>query len=297
MTITNPQLSRYRNGGYQVSLYADGTKTREKLSDAPARFAENIDIKITDYCDAGCPMCHESSTRAGLHGNLDYDFLLSIPSGTEVAIGGGNPLSHPGLPRFLRELKELGVIPNITINQIHLTDAVVDQLLDWTEQGMIYGTGISLVRPQADFAARIRRLPHAVLHVINGYHRFAEVMKLGNQGMRVLVLGYKTWGRGVDYHTQNVQALQEDWYENFYALFTAFDVVSFDNLAIEQLNLRRILTDKEWEQFYMGDDGNFTFYLDLVKGQFAQNSFSPKRYDVRPFRDVAQMFNHVRSAQ
>ena len=41
------------------------------------------------------------------------------------------------------------------------------------------------------------------------------------------------------------QMIDESW----------FEVLSFDNLALEQLGIKEILPQETWEQFYMGDDG------------------------------------------
>ena len=70
-------LQKYKNGNYTVFLYTDGTK--EKITEEEyfkAEFPDSIDLKITNYCDANCPMCHEKSTRNGKHGNLFEPFLL-----------------------------------------------------------------------------------------------------------------------------------------------------------------------------------------------------------------------------
>ena len=49
----NPSLSSllgsYRNGGYQVELYADGTKVRQEVDAAlPPKLPEQLDLKVTD---------------------------------------------------------------------------------------------------------------------------------------------------------------------------------------------------------------------------------------------------------
>jgi hypothetical protein len=49
-------------------------------------------------------------------------------------------------------------------------------------------------------------------------------------------------------------------------------IISFDNLAIEQLNVRRLFTNKGWDKFYMGDDFTFTMYIDAVKQHYAPTS-------------------------
>ena len=54
-------------------------------------------------------------------------------------------------------------------------------------------------------------------------------------------------------------------------------ILSFDNLAIEQLNIKRLFTDQGWNDFYMGDDFSFTMYIDAVKQEYAQTSRSKKR--------------------
>jgi len=58
-------LHSYQNGNTLVNLYNDGTKTREYEGEPKPVFPESIDVKITNYCDAGCTFCHEKSTRLG----------------------------------------------------------------------------------------------------------------------------------------------------------------------------------------------------------------------------------------
>ena len=71
-----------------------------------------------------------------------------------------------------------------------------------------------------------------------------------------------------------------------------FKVVSFDNLAIKQLDVKNILTDNEWQEFYQGDDGTMTMYVDGVKQQFAMTSTSPTRYDL--LDNIDDMFKIVK---
>ena len=103
--MTKQLLQKYENGNYTVFLYTDGTK--EKITQEEcfkAEFPDSIDLKISNYCDANCPMCHENSGTHGLHADLNASFLSSLPAGIELAIGGGNPLSHPDLIPFLKRI-------------------------------------------------------------------------------------------------------------------------------------------------------------------------------------------------
>lgn len=56
-------LGRYINGNFRTTILSDGTKIRETEDDEfIPDHVENMDIKITNYCDMGCPFCHEGST-------------------------------------------------------------------------------------------------------------------------------------------------------------------------------------------------------------------------------------------
>ena len=70
-------------------------------------------------------------------------------------------------------------------------------------------------------------------------------------------------------------------------------MVSFDNLAIEELSVKRLLSENEWNEFYMGDDGTMTYYIDMVERKFARSSTADfdKRYDL--LDNVDDMFNKI----
>ena len=80
---------------------------------------------------------------------------------------------------------------------------------------------------------------------------------------------------------------------NLSEIINEFKVVSFDNLAIEQLAVKNLLSDKEWEEFYMGDDGTSTYYIDMVERKFAKSSTAPsiERYVLTD--NVDDMFNVI----
>ena len=102
-------LNKYLNGNVTVSIYDDGTKIQEWSDEEKANpiYPNSMDIKITDYCDAGCKWCHEKSTINGKHADLEYllDFLQELPKGTELAIGGVILLIIPDLFHFLKLVK------------------------------------------------------------------------------------------------------------------------------------------------------------------------------------------------
>ena len=290
-------LGRYKNGNFVTTILSDGTKIRETKDDEfiPA-FAENMDIKICNYCDMGCKFCHEGSTINGKFGNiLNEKFIDTLHPYQEVAIGGGDATSHPDLIPFLNKLKEQKVIANMTVNQIHFEKKheLIKKLVD---EKLIYGLGVSLVNPTKHFIELIKRYPNAVIHVINGVLKPSDIKALENNNLKMLILGYKHLRRGNEYfeEKQNDIETKQQWlYENLKDIIQKFKVVSFDNLAIEQLDIKRLLTQEEWDEFYMGDDGKVTYYVDMVERKFAQSSTAPfnKRYDL--LDSVDDMFNVI----
>ena len=72
-----------------------------------------------------------------------------------------------------------------------------------------------------------------------------------------------------------------------------FRSVCFDDLSAKQLGLKDKLPEQAWNQFYMGGDGEFTMYLDLVKEEYAASSVSERKEiftdDIRTLFGVNQL--------
>lgn len=290
-------LGVYKNGNYTVKVLSDGTKIRETLEDEfiPS-FAENCDCKITDKCDGGCPFCYEGCTPNGKHGDiLNYKFLDTLHPYTELAING-NDMSHPDLIPFLVKLKEKKVIANLTVNQIHFErhQGLIRKLVD---EKLIYGLGISLKNPTEEFISLVKTYPNAVIHVINGILSASDVEKMSDNNLKMLILGYKQLRRGEDWYDKdhdNIVAKQTWLKENLDKMLSHFEVISFDNLAITQLDVKRLMSEEEWDQFYMGSDSEFTFYIDMVEGTFGKNSLAPDNERFAIMDSIDDMFEKIR---
>ena len=251
-----------------------------------------MDIKITNFCDRGCPWCHENSAPDGTHGDiLNSKFIDTLHPYTELAIGGGNPLSHPDLVPFLLKCKTLKLIPSMTVNQEHFIKEF-DLIQKLAEQKLIYGIGVSLTGVNDDLIQKLQALPNSVLHVIAGVVPVEDLKRLYDYDLKLLILGYKVFRRGKDYYSDSVAKRKKNLYALLPELIKHFQVVSFDNLAVCQLDVKRLMTDKEWKEFYMGNDGQFTMYIDLVKREFAKSSTATERYPL--LDDIKPMFKKVR---
>lgn len=288
-------LTTYTNGNYHVTLLNDGTKIRyNRLDNLTPAFAESIDCNITERCDGGCGYCYLGCNEDGKHADLNQSFFDTLHRGQELALNG-NDLSHPQLKEFLIRMKNQGVICNLTVNQIHLIRCI-DKIRELVNEELIYGLGVSLVNSaDSRLYYYLKEFPNAVLHTIDGLLSSENIYNLSDKNIKLLILGYKVLGRGDDYYNKHHDEIENniEWLKhNIMYLKNVFNVISFDNLAIEHLDLKNQVAEDIWKYSYMGDEGSYTFYIDAVNKKFALSSLSPTQYDLRD--SVDEMFNYIR---
>lgn len=268
----------YKNGNYTVMLNLnDGSKMRfNDLDNLTPDHAESIDITISKYCEMGCQFCYAGCSKNGKHADImSPSFIDNLPPYTELALNGNEPL-HPDLVPFLEKCKKLKLVPSITVNQTTFMKNI-DLLKKLSDDRLIYGLGVSLTNANDSFIKAVQKFPNAVIHVVNGIINTGQLYVLSNKGLKILILGYKTVGRGIEYYGHNalmVDAEKSSLYNDLENIINEnwFDVVSFDNLALEQLEVKRLMSEDEYQRFYCGDDGQYTFYADMVDKKFYKNS-------------------------
>lgn len=291
-------IANYKNGNYHVLLTDNGTKIRyNNAAILNPEFPESIDCKISNRCNMLCPMCHEQSTPDGVLANLNHPLFDSLPAYTELALGGGSVLEHPDLISFLERMLERHVICNMTLHLSHFEQAAAKVKL-WHDNGLIHGVGISINTIPTDYQLMLLRSnSNFVMHCIAGVVPHEALEKMYDCGLKLLILGYKNFGRGCQYQelhpelSERIAALETKLPE----MRTHFKLISFDNLALEQLHIRKYVSDEVWEKNYMGDDGDFTMYLDMVEGKYAKSSTSERK----PLfsNNIIDLFNEVRRSK
>lgn len=289
----------WKNGNYTVSISLEnGTKIRvNDLDNLTPEYPECLDVKITNCCDMMCSQCHEGSTPDGAHGDImNAKFIDSLHPWTELAIGGGNPLDHPDLIPFLEKCKELKLIPNMTIHQHHFMENL-ELIRELRDKQLIYGLGVSINSVFPELVKALQEFPNAVCHVIAGIVSEHTLRYLSHNQLKILILGfkqirrgedlYKSYGKQIDENIKILWELLPDIQKDGW-----FKTVSFDNLAIKQLYPQRLLDKEAWDMSYMGDDAQYTYFVDLVKNQFAPSSTSKKRFPLMD--DCRDMLKIVR---
>ena len=273
---------KYRNGNAVVTLdLRDGTRIIEYPDNEPLTLETplNIDIRVSTQCPYGynvetqkstCVFCHESALVDGQE--CHYDILQQVlmdaklPRGTEIALGVNEVTDD--LIQFVKNLYRLGLVVNITMNERYILqygDTGLKQMLPY-----VFGLGISYRSLQGCLSLPdwIADYPHTVIHVINGIDNFDDIKELSVKYHKLLVLGEKDFGfnRGkVNLDTPE----HKQWKSNIMQLTKIFDIVSFDNLGLQQLEIRGKITDEEYKSFYQGEH---SMYINAVEQYFAPSS-------------------------
>lgn len=174
---------------------------------------ELVDMKITDHCGWGCKFCYQGSTNEGQH--ADYDVLTAAidafaQAGVfEIAVGGGEPVTHPRFADLLTHAASKKVTLNFTTYGV-----------DWAAQGnpiveamkatgWAGGIGVSVHAlkdlDKVDLLAKTLRdlgvyraqvMAQTVVGVLPMAATHAIVEASIAADRPVLLLGYKTTGRG-----------------------------------------------------------------------------------------------------
>lgn len=284
-------IKQYRNGTYDVTIdLEDGTKVRsDPTNQFIPQFPESIDITISTKCNRECPFCYLGCSKQGKIGNLHQLASMKFHPYTEVSLNLNDPIPD-GMTDLLYALVDQEVIPNVTI---HSEQFVRDYriLRRWVDEKLVYGIGVSLDRPNDRLSLLLKTMPNAVVHAIAGIVSPIDLESV--IGSKLLILGYKDTGRGKEYRTDSVRQSIYKLFEYMPAIFRMFPVVSFDNLAIEQLFVKSILSPIEWKRFYMGDEGDFTFSMNLVDNTYSSHSYSDQSFSMGT-KTIDEMFADVR---
>lgn len=295
-------IHKYVNGNCDIEIYEDGTRVISTDDDfLSLEYPLNVDIRVSTYCSFGvgkdgkavCSFCHESASKMGRE--CDYSQLTKalegLPRGMELAIGC-NELTE-GLEAFIRSVGHKFVI-NLTVNQGHIPK-FASRIVKMQEDKVVWGVGVSF----RGFLGW--KIPDCivnndltVMHVIAGIDKIRSVLDLRKRGIRkILVLGEKDFGFN-QYRVDLNSKSHQEWRKRFKDLFTTFDVVSFDNLALEQLPVKEVFSEEQWNTLYQFEE---SFYIDAVAGHFKTSSRVAPFVDWNSISAVDYYRQHVKSGK
>ncbi|MGD9726946.1 MAG: radical SAM protein, partial [Nitrospiraceae bacterium] len=260
-----------KTGHLTIFNGTNGKKVRIIPDNAPApKFAavpELVDVKITDYCPVGCTYCYQGSTKKGKHGDLAEIQAFARRIGAmgvfEVAIGGGDPTTHPHFPEILKAFHDNGVVPNFST-----------QLWDWFDDERIvdavkrYCGAVALSTQNVTQAEKFfkeckKHNIRAHIHYVLGLKPLSNLQKMlklkvrDYYGQHLVLLAYKEMGRAtgtppVDY-TGWQQTVRDN---NDYRWSIAVDSFLVDDVRAG------FSREEVPAELFESSDGRFSLYWD-----------------------------------
>lgn len=183
---------------------------------------ELVDVKITDHCPHGCAFCYQGSTPEGAHADLStvksiIDELAKAQV-FEIAIGGGEPTTHPDFAEILRYAADKGITPNFTTFSLDwlADDGILTAIAEVSSKRGL-GIGVSVISEKD--LGKVRAIEDVIYEYTKNRSRVqviaqtvvgvsplattANLVKAAAQdGNSVLLLGYKYTGRGEDFRAR-----------------------------------------------------------------------------------------------
>ena len=277
-----------------------GTKIRMQFSDKqdiPAKSSspELVDLKITDYCEKQCSFCYQGSSKEGTHGSYLYihNIIRTLADNEvfEVALGGGDPTSHPDFSDILRSCRWHNVVPNFTVANIDWLDDE-NKRKEWLDfcGGIAYSVTTGNDVRRLGFALNKYQIPEDKFQVqiIEGVvsdYQFDQILKECHYHNLILtILGFKDIGRGSSFskriHLYNwIDKVKKAW-DNEKPVTVGIDTLIADKYRNE------LISNDINEIFFTTREGSFSCYIDAVKQQIGPSSYAPEQ--MTPFTNMDQ---------
>jgi organic radical activating enzyme len=147
------KIREFKENNYKAVFFNNKTlrfKPDQSKPMTALKYPEFYDIKITNNCNGLCKYCYQDSKKDESH----YDNILENiieyfkPMSEnerpfQVAIGGGEPTSHPDFIHLLKIFKDLNIVPNYTSNGMIVKDVYKTHELILATQEYCGGVAVS----------------------------------------------------------------------------------------------------------------------------------------------------------
>lgn len=261
-----------------------GFKTRVIMSQKDVEYnkstyPELVDISITDYCESNCAYCYRGSTTDGKHSEWSHlttiIYYLHKMGVFEIAIGGGEPTSHPKFVDLLLLCKKYNIVANFTTRNL---DWIKN--LSWTTFINAFGAFAYSI----ESAKQIFQLHETLtsvdfptykcnIQLVMGVvtkQQFIEIVEAcAATNMTLVLLGYKTTHRGSNYDHKKYDWLIDvinDVRSKKYVKIGIDTVLAQQfETELKKANISRLLYSKE--------EGKFSCFIDAVKMIISPSSF------------------------
>jgi MoaA/NifB/PqqE/SkfB family radical SAM enzyme len=281
---TGDWILQYYNGDI-TRLSFENQETTTK-----AGFPTLVDLKITDFCAFGCPMCYQSSTKQGkqatyynnwedskfgIHKIIDAMYKANV---MECALGGGEPTTHPNFVEILKELKDSRFKVGFTTKDYQLyKHKNFKEILDNTDSIAISCNSVedvikaSKIKKEIDSLKTYTPLYVQTILGLTNYEDFKLILlECKKQNItNITLLGYKEFGFG---KTTVPYKYSDEWI----TFIKNLDLnIGVDSLIVKEWK-SKLIEHKVDPIMLVGEEGKFSCYIDAVEGFMAPSSFTNK---------------------
>jgi radical SAM protein with 4Fe4S-binding SPASM domain len=210
-----------------------------------------LDVSITNFCKRQCKFCYKSSSQLGKQISYDdYKIIIvnAIQCGVkQIAIGGGEPTSHPDFIGILKFTRENGIVPNYSTNG----DDISDEIMQATKK-YCGAVAISIYDNIDEYQDIVERfLSHNCLTNLHIVLRNSEINNIVNLLKKppkwfsklnaLIFLNFKPFNNEIDERINNSPLIK-----SFFKKIKSFKICSigFDTCTVSYIN-KFLKIDKE----------------------------------------------------
>jgi organic radical activating enzyme len=280
-----------------------GAKVRFTFQDLDKKIEKSskpelVDLKITNYCDLNCPYCYQNSSSNGNHAT-DINYILwklESLGVLEIAIGGGEPTTHPEFLSILKEIHDYNMVANFTTRSLKWLedDKFRESVFQYSRSFAYSVTTLNQIKNWYQLIEKYHinnwdSIRSSVQYVIgsNTEDELKKIMEFcGKHFISLTLLGFKTNGRG--------------------SQFTPFDNSNWLSIAKEnkyiRLGIDTLLAkqyENELEKFninpvlYGTEEGKFSMYIDAVDKKIGRSSYCDEYFSFDHWRNLdVEIMNH-----
>jgi hypothetical protein len=267
-----------------------GTKLRISFKENPKEFKltspELVDVKITDWCDKRCGFCYQSSCKDADPNGASKRFLeqlawrLGEAKVFEVAIGGGEPTSHPHFADFVIYLNRQGINPNFTSYDMKWAENKrIREVV--AKHGRSFAVSSFKRSDVVDVYQWNREHPgvQGCINIPMGTHSSYETIKqlelCRALGLQITLLGYKGCGRGNSYAEADMDKVLD-----FLDQKARWHGLGADTIFVEKYRDRLKKFDIS-DLLIVDREGTTSCYIDAVNETIGAHSYGAKMKDIK----------------
>ena len=279
-----------KRGHWSLFNREDGTKIRMTFDlDQPeitySSVPELVDLKITDFCQFNCPFCYQGSTPQGKHADISYLRSIIYSLGElrvfEVAIGGGEPTTHPNFIEILNLCQAYHIVPNFTTKDLSwLKDdekriSILDKIGGFAYSATSYGQVKQLTSLISRYNIPKTKVQVQIVEGTLDNYTLKEIIKeCSYHNITLTVLGFKELNRGKTYKPDYNESetwldVVKDLNEKQYYLPIGVDTCLAKKYE-QELKALYIPT-----KVYHLDEGKFSCYIDACSKMMGPSSYAP----------------------